>query len=272
MTEKTIHAYIYDPSRSIFKTPPDTKAELTKVRCTRSADCDVFARGECIVLQSGCVYGHKTVEMGYTKRARKFRTWIVERAKTIKDVGRLKYPTEKLAVVGDFVWLPYPHMTHARTGKVTFFPVHHENFIPFEEFTVELIVKLCEARPRAVYGGEITNYQKKSVPRFLSHLTEMYPRMLAEAAEQSEHIRKLLTALTKVGRKAILQTLVPNVGTFNDGDKVWTWDGIYLTSTTASASTFLIVRGAEVRLLPVERAVVKVTDGGQVGPDTEFVD
>ena len=275
MAPKTIHAHIYDPSKALFFKPKaNEKAELHTVTCNRSEDCGVFARGECIARQmfSGCKYGRATRETGFTRRASKYRQWIKDAGERVQGVGQLRGATDKVSRVGDYVWLPYSHMASARTGQSNLVQSWSDNFVPAEEFTADMIVHLCEARPQALFGGEVTTYQRDSVPSFISHLAEEYPEMLTEAAERSERIRTLLCNLTKVGRKALLHTLIPNVGAF----KGWVWDGTYLTATGKVAENvgtlYNPVKGTEVRILPVEDAEVVITDDGQVGPDTVFVD
>lgn len=275
----TIHANIYDPTKiKFFKTKANEKAELRTVTCARSADCQVYARGECIALNmfSRCKHGREVREEGHTRRHSKYRQWINEAAKRVEGVGTLKMATPKVARVGDFMWLPYAHMGIALTGEIRLIGSWHNDFLPAEEFTVDLIVRLCTARPRAMFGDEITSYQKESVPQFVSHLAEMYPEMLAEAAARSERIREIIASITKVGRKARLLTLTPNVGTFRNREREWVWDGTYLaTKDEKSAlgdSICMPVKAAEIRIKPVEDAVVTITDDGQVNANTVFVD
>lgn len=271
---KIIHAHVFNPRAALFKSMRNDRAELHTIGCSASDRCEVFARGQCIarLSLSSCRHGRAYTEQGPTPKAEKFSAWVQAANERAKGIGSLAMATRKLATVGDYVWLPYAHMG-LTLNPGSFFA--GDLFVPVVEFTVDLIVKLCAARPRALFGGELTDYQSKSVPLFVSHLSEMRPEMLAEAAAQSERIRAILAAQTKVGRKAKLHTLRPNVGTFSGGASPasWTWDGTHLTCTdTRAMPPFTPFGAVEMRIVPGPDAVVTITDNGQVTDSTIFED
>lgn len=258
-----IHAHIWNPAApSIFvKAKKSDRAEFHTVTCSSSARCEVFARGECIARQfmgSGCLHGSAHVERGPTQRAGSFYTWLSEKRKAAEGVGTLKMPTDRLARVVNSIWLPYSHMDYVLEG----FGEGKGRFLPVERFTADMIVRLCEARPQAYFGGEITPYQRTSIPLFIAHLSETFPALLAEAAPNSPRIQAVLSTLTKVGRKAKLVTLLP--GTIGG----WTWDGTYMTTSEPGGK----FEAREVRILPGPDAVVTVPSDAMVSPRTVFVD
>lgn len=270
---KLVHAHVYNPAApGIFKAKASEPASFHTVSCSASERCSLFAKGQCAARQflgNGCVYGQATVQRGPSKRARGFYDWIRARKEESAKVGQLAAPPTRLAAVGDYIWLPYAHMNAVIRGETRFFEASHAVFLPIAEFTAAKIAFLCNGRPQAIMGGEIRAYQQESVPLFIAHLSESYPDLLREAAALSPRIRAVLATLTKVGRKARLRTLRPNVGTFEG----WTWDGSHLTSRIRTSFPPFTKFGArEVRILPSEDAVVVITDDAQVTADTVFED
>lgn len=266
-----IHAHVFDPTRpSLFvKRKASDHAEYHTVTCAASERCELFARKQCVARQfmgSGCPFGSAARETGPTQRARNFYTWISERQKTSNEIGYLDAPPDRLARVADFIWLPYSFMDVALAGLK-----HPNRFVPIEAFTAELVARLCEARPRGSwYDVELHDYQRKSVPAFVAHLSESYPDLLREAAPLSDRIRAILPTLTKVGRKARLHTLRPGVGTFEGG---WRWDGSHMVTTSRrDFPPFTKFDAQELRIQPGKDAVVTITDDGQVSPETVFED
>lgn len=266
---KIIHAHIYDPSNTVFKPDGNARAKLSRIHCSHSDQCDLHAKGQCIVrgVFARCPHGSESWETGWTRRARKYHKWVNEAKAKVADVPRLACPPLKMARVGDYMYLPYGHMNMYREGLWT------NSFLPREHFTVEMIVALVEFRPRT-YGGEILSYQREKVPAFVRHLKELYPDMLAEAMRRSEHVWGMVDAITFVGRKALLRTVLPNVGTFKDmrrGAQAWVWDGTYMTCADKSdMPPFTPFDAAEMRILPGPDAVVTITDDAQVNEDTVF--
>lgn len=267
---KLVHAHVFDPTRpSLFvKRKASDHAEYHTVTCSASDRCELFARRQCVARQfmgSGCLYGNAQREVGPTQRAKTFYTWLSERRRLAEHVGHLDAPPRRLARIADHIWLPYAHMgdilERIRGSK--------SPFVPQAEFTPTLIAALAGGRPLDWFGSEIRAYQRDVVPAFVAHLSEGYPDLLRETAALSPRVQAVLATLTKVGRKARLRTLRPNVGTFEG----WTWDGVHLTSSDrASFPPFTKFGARELRILPAEDAVVTITDNAQVTADTVFED
>lgn len=271
-----IHHHVYNPTEfSLFKTDANAHAKVFTVECSESARCDVFARGECVArsMFNHCKYGIETKEEGPTKRARTFKSWIAAKKLEGKGIGQLSAPTKKMAKIGDYIWLPYHGIDAVLNGETTLFA--SSPMIPISEFTPDLVVRICCGYPRTILGNDvIRGYHQEEVPKFLTHLLEVFPEIAAEALSISEHVRKVLSRLTSVGRKAKLVTVVPNVGTFqrsNTGSDVWTWTGTEMVCANGGGP-FIPFNATEVRIKPGINAVVTITDNAQVGPDTVFVD
>lgn len=266
-----VHANVYDPSaRSLFKTEKSAKAQCQTIDCSSHERCDLLARGECAV-RSGlfagtCPYGTWRSENGYTQRAKRFYDWMTERRERYKGVAFLEAP-KRLGVVGDYVYLPYAHMNKDGSLFNT-----KSLFVLLSDLTAEKIKELCLRRPMAMMGGEIITYQKEVVPLFVLHLSEIMPDLYRALCDEWPRAKEIVEEHSNVGRKAVLSTVIPNVGVLTDihGGN-WVWDGEYLTMTNRSAS-FMLVEHSEVRIKPVDGETVKICSDSQVGGDTEFVD
>lgn len=275
MTDRLIHAHIYNPCiPGLFKSGANERAKCFKITCSAES-CELLDRGQCarrFFLKGACPHGRTTEEEGPTKRAQRFSEWIAARRAATAGIPCLDTPPDKLARVGDHVWLPYPHMDYLLTGRV-FGP--NDLFVPATDFTPAYIAKLCNGRPHSLMGGEICSYQEKVIPLFVAHLEEAWPDLLAQVLPLSERAAELV-GRPRVGRKALLRTLLPGAGAFARHEKdpaAWAWDGEYLTATDAKAFPPFTPFGAvEVRIRPALDAVVTTTEAGQIGPDTVFMD
>lgn len=265
-----IHAHVFNPAENqiFFKPKKSDPAEYRTVFCKQTEGCEVFKRGQCISRQfmgAGCPNGITSTIRGPTRMAKSFHTWVSEHKAKAKEIGYLEAPAIRISRVGDLIWLPYSFMDLALEGRRG----SRSRFVPAAEFTPDLVSYLCSARPRSLFGDEIRDYQSKDVPLFIAHLSEGYADLLAEAAPLSARIREVMATLTKVGRKARLHTLKPNVGTFEG----WTWDGAHMVSANRkNFPPFTGFNALEVRIVPGPNAEVKITDDGQVTPDTVFLD
>lgn len=275
---KLVHFHVFDPKQpSLFKAKANDHAEAHIVRCSLEGTCPVRAKGQCIerdFWSSGCPYGSRSVVTGPTKRSRDMSKWIAAQREGVGPNPPTLSSTQKvMAVIGDYVWLPYPHMDfHAKSPTLEISLSSGRKMLRIEEFTPEVVQRICEWRPRAMFGGEITDYQKESVPLFVKHLSEVMPDLFAATAAVYPNLRELLAKTTNIGREARLRSLAPNVGEFVDihGGR-WTWDGEYLTSKNSKMSFGLVNGFSEIRVKPDPASKVKVTSEGQVTPTTEFL-
>jgi len=273
---KLVHAEITKPHESFFKSFRNDKASAFTVTC--DADhCEPRDRGECIrcnLLDAYCPHGTPHKEVGWTRRARKYHKWIADQELHLKDVPRLGHPTKVLAVVGDYIYLPYEHMTfNAKHQLEVLMWACGGQLLPREVFTLHLVQQIVDWRPRCWAQGEIKHYQEKSVPLFLRHLSERMPdlyKALLEVCPQAAE----KTLKSNVGRKAVLMSLLPNIGTFTDRHNgTWVWDGEYLISTNSSAAFLLVSKHQiqEVQAKPTADVVVTITDDDQVTNLTQFI-
>ena len=283
MDEKVIYFHVYNPSQSMFKANKNDKAKSFTVTCSNSENCGLFKRGECCLVGafgSRCPYGQHQTQTGYTRKARAYFDWIRKEEAKYSHLPKpsLTSPKSIMAIVGDYVYLPYsfmnlnkyvPFIEHANTFN------NGSHFLKLENFTIDNIIKICKFRPQALMGGEITDYQRKSIPLFLMHLREQFRDLCTQLVEVYPRALEILSAHTNVGRKARLGTLTPNVGTFNEtsSNKItatWVWDGEYLTSFDKETSFLIINDFTEARIKPNPNVIVTITDEGQVNENTKF--
>lgn len=278
--------YVYDPRSSIFKTPANEKASYKTYHCSLSS-CPLRQAGTCAMMTgiygTRCPYGEITGDTGYTRRARKYGAWVSGAKGMYSDAPCfLERPPVKMAFIGDYVYLPYAHMTMCDDVP---FRSHTRllsggsPFLPRDEWTISTVSKLVDFRPQAFLGGEIRSYQKEVVPRFLEHLREIDQDMWSRLVERNPHLDK---KPDYVGRKALLRTLKPGIdirvsyAQNEDRTVIWHWDGEQ--ARTSSESAYYKIWGGidadevSVVIVPSEKAQVEVQSNDWVTDNTVFID
>jgi len=211
--------------------------------------------------------------------AGKFDSWIQEFKNAHKDVYKSNLVSpKKLEYFMDLVYIPISHLNLNENIEFVcgggFLPAN-KPIIKREHFDAEFISQqIINFRPNAIFGVEIKDYQNKEIPKFLMWLKQLDYTLYEKVKEMNPNHHGFAN-MTNVGRKAILQTLNPNTGTFTDiHGGIWTWDGEYLYSNNSHGSFMLIDRSEiqECRLKPNKNVVVKVCDDAQVNDNTEFID
>lgn len=275
---KEICAWVYNPANSIFKRKKSEKAIGHILTCKCHEKCALYAKGNCVEFDNRCPYGNLTSTTGYSRMSVKFGSWINKFKEMHAEAcaATLRQP-KKLEYFMDMVYVPILFLNLNENiefidGKGAFSIA--KPILKREDFSATFISEqILNFKPYAIFGGVITDYQKKEVPKFLTWLKELDPDLFEEVkAMNPDH--PAFSGITNVGRKAILQTLNPNVGTFTDiHNGVWTWDGEYLYSKNSHFSFTLIDNHEteECRLKPNRNVVVTVSDDAQVNDSTEFI-
>lgn len=211
--------------------------------------------------------------------ASKFHSWINEFEEKHKDVYKSKLTQpKKLEYFMDLVYIPISYL--GLNENIEFvsgggYFAKGRLIIKREHFNAEFISnKIIYFTPYSLFGERIKDYQDKEVPKFLLWLKQL-DNALYEEVKEMNPTHSGFVAMTNVGRKAILQTLNPNIGTFKDiHGGIWAWDGEYLYSSNTRAS-FTLIETREIqecRLKPNGNVAVKVCDDAQVNDNTEFID
>lgn len=191
MAERKLIATWYgDPARGIFK-PNKSKdhATISRLYCSLEDPCPLLQQGKCIRrgwLQR-CMYGSQSLEEGPVIRAKGYLPFVARAKEAAAACGDVESWPNRMAYVGDYVYLPYAHMDSSQGafvqgpsgyGKQEPLPFMQNSalfssgmpFIKRELFTPDLIGRIIAWRPQALMGGEITSYQSKEVPQFLRDL------------------------------------------------------------------------------------------------------
>lgn len=282
-TMETISAFIFDPTNSLFKQKASEKARCDIIRCSQK-DCPLRTNKQCILKtvigQANCPYGKFTVEYGFTRKARKYYDWIKERKEKYANIPCLKFPTKKLAFIGDYVYLPYAHITMCK--EIPF--LTHANImssgtplIKKEHWNIQTVLTLLNFKPQAFFGDTITTYQTEEIPLFISHLREedkdMWKQLIKEKPE-------LNTKQDFIGRRALLKTVnYPITWTPDTNPKYpveWTWDGEFLTTNSKhvynSSWGHVDLESFELKAKPQDNATIEIQDNSWVNKNTKFVD
>jgi hypothetical protein len=279
---KVVSRRVFDPVRSFFKQPANSRAECSTIRCQLDK-CPLRDVGSCtyspILGWDACPYGKFSKENGPTKRARSVHKWVADKKAEFPDAPRLGSPPRKLAFIGDYVYLPYAHMTN--NEEVPFLGESGalkkgRAFLPRSGWTIDTVLSLLDFLPQALFGGEIKSYQEKEVPKFRDHLRELDPGMWQQLVEKRPDYD---TTPDHVGRTALLRTLNSPIEweTKHDRYRVrWKWDGSTLFTTSANAydSTWgkIELESVEIRGVPAADATLKIQYNAWVNEGTQFTD
>lgn len=273
MDTKVIHTHIYNPSNSLFKTSKNDKAEMTQILCSNYENCGLFKNRQCcwvnIFSKARCPYGAYSRTEGYSRRAKGFSSWISNNKDKYKDsLDQLNSANDKMTIIGDYIYFPYAHLeNYVNPIKEVKAEMIHKDL-----FTPELLVNIFKLRPQALFGGVISDYQKKEVPKMITHLKEVFPEIFKKVLEIYPDINNIISKYSNVGRKAKLLSLKSGITVYKK-DESWVWDGEYLTSSNLSI-LFPIVRysGIECKIKPNDDAVITITSDDQVDENTIYVD
>lgn len=268
---------LYDPSAAVLFKNRNNKAIFRELFCTLPS-CRARKKGKCAVWNVaawGCPYGLIKSDIGFTKRAAKFRSWINERKKRVDGICQLK-ALKKIEQIGEYIYFPYPHWHLDKTitdklenkskGRISFFTI--------KEFTVELFELIVNTRPRSLFGGEITSYQKDVVPQIVLHTEEQLPEFYRKWSEMYPETAGKYKVKNYVGRKAFLKTCVVGAEFKIKRGDVGVWDGKFLIIDNYNP-LFPPVRdclSTKMIFEPTDKTTIVITNNSQVDRKTLFDD
>lgn len=283
MSQKMISVNLYG-GKGIFG-GKEMPLEASQIFCDKYNSCSYYKNNQCLCVRSfggrGCKFGREITERGYTSRSRNYhefkRKW-----ETHENYRKLSHPSQKLGLIDGIVILPYPHVYVEEEGGLwkvggPMLFASECSYIPLEEFTPDLIKRICDHRPQALMGGEIKSYQEETVPLFLSHLKEVLPEKYQEfVAAYPQAERKI----SFVGRTALLKTIAPSTVEYKSSsypqfNEVWNWDGEKLIFEEGYVHGFSVTKDYSVgrlEIVPSDKSTITITSDDQVTKDTIFVD
>lgn len=268
-----INLTFYNPQTSIFKTGKSDRERVSLYTCCNKHNCDAYKRNKCIMLNGlwghSCPYGRRHSQEGYTKAAKNCGKLVREYKAKYPDIHYKVSMLEFVCNIGDYVFLNLPHLINYVN------PIRDRSFfikddlIKKEDFTPEFVVELIKFRPRAMFGGEIRDYQQKSVPMFCAQLKRYMPEMYSKVKDIYPDIDKYIEKINYVGKYAKVKTLLPG----DVGISIYkaAWDGEVIRSTGKELGIFDL-KDAELVVVPKDDTYVKVVDNTTVTDETEFRD
>ncbi|MCA1021548.1 hypothetical protein [Halobacillus litoralis] len=283
MSKDVINVYLYG-GKGLFG-GREKPLEASIISCDKYDKCSYYQSGQCLAIRSfgssGCKFGSTRTEKGYTSRAkkyRKFKDWW----ESHEQYAKLKHPPTKLGLIDGVVVFPYPHVCIKKedNGLILLKDPYLGSgtaFIEYDQFTTDLIYRLCTFKPQAMMGGEIKDYQKKTIPLFLAHFKEVLPERYQEFVSTHEEFNN---EVDHTGRKAYLKTINPSPvyyksKSYPQFDEEWYWDGEYLRYKSGHVKSFNITKNYEVeeiKIKPSNESEIKITDNNQVSIYTKFID
>ena len=269
-----VRKVIYDPVSSLFKTDRSKKSWVEIYFCPHRDECPAFKNGECVCYNLGilhrCPYAKKYYKEGVTKRSSNYYSFI-NSAKLVFDteyekIGKKISGLYHISLLGDkkVVFLPLSHLNNYVNPILNELHMEKEEFIATEHFTPENINKLLNFHPEALFGGEITTYQKEEIPKFVRDLKIYFPELFNECVKGTRFEEKIET-INHVGRKALVKTLLP--GKVKISIHIWNWDGEKLTAT-ASVLNSVGLNNEPLTMIPNDNTVVTVVDNATVGENS----
>lgn len=275
-----INARVRNPQDSLFKSKDDNHAKCIMIKCKNKDNCPMFGNDTCaeatILHSMSCPYGKFETETGPSSRSKKLSGWIDDKKEEHKDVlNKMRTPHAKMCIVGDYVYLPYAHLSKNQNlilDQYESFFVTGSRFMHRKFFGVNSIMSIIEFKPFSMSGDEITSYQKDIVPKFLIHLNEEMPELFDEVMKRKPEVADIIQTVDVIGRVAYVKTLRPGckIATVN-GD--WTWDGEHLINEDYKMTLALTkYNKCSVKMDVSSDATIKVTDLNQVTEDTKYAE
>lgn len=253
------------------------RGRVSYLRCSvPDGQCPFLSEKSCIkfgFIPDGCPYGKfDHVGSGVTKRAKGYYDWR-SRVKKEYDEFYSNHPSlgkakERVAIVGDYVYVPTPHA--GENEKVPFLSKSGllSGGVPFlkrELFTPEVAVEIANFVPRNIFGDRISSYQSEEVPKFLYQLKQALPEIFAAATKLDPSFEDRILKLDDFLEKEIsildmppgeVDIVIDSGGRGKPRKTArMTWDGERLSGTIArsDAHSLLFLRAEEE---PVEISLV----------------
>lgn len=270
---KKINVTLYG-GKSIFKGVRETPLEAEITYCDKCEQCSFYKNKTCFNsgrMKDNCKLGKKERVVGYTSRAKKY--YDFKQTYTCDELYNvLNEPKNRIGIVNDIVILNLELIKIDEDMNVienVSFSKGELVYIPLQKFTNNIIKKICDIRPKVIFGYEpIERYYKEIIPRFLYELKtdykNIYDRFINEYPEYDKEP-------DFVGRKAYIYSLKDNTEIKDRKGNFIKQDG-YLIGTYKSSFLPFDVNEAELKLKITDKIVCEITDNSQVDENTKFAD
>lgn len=248
------------------------------IYCDHADECSAYKDGKCFRVTTlfglRCEFGRVGQVDGGTKQSKKFYQ-VSDAAKSNEQYHKLSYPHNVyITQIGNGAFLTLPYVCIELQGErlVCSDPGFGGNrlYVPLEVMTPENIKRVCEYRPYALMGGEIADYQQKTVPMFLHQLSQLFPACFKAFTMAYPDFD--IKPPNWIGRYAKLETCNRKVEYKDIHGNLFYFDGEDIVCD-CYRSPFLPFDGSptKVRITINGDMKVKITDNNQVTNETVFV-
>lgn len=200
---KEIGAHLYEPYKG------NDGAKLIVYQCALETECPLLKQSRCANIgyfRGTCPYGSTYSRTTKTKRSKSYRSDFQQLKEYAKSLPAIKsVEKQDFEVIGEYIYLPYSFMNHS-DGQRLNIPFKNyggvfsngDDFMKLSDFTVQTIISILKLRPQALMGGEIKDYQEKSIPKFILALYKKMPELFIEVALQYPDIQIRLNNIMNV--------------------------------------------------------------------------
>jgi hypothetical protein len=251
------------------------RAKFKTVHCSAHDECDLYKNNQCSMFDmfaEKCPYGNISVQTGYTKRASKYSEWIRQKKEIVKDVKQLSNSSSRLFICKDYVFFNFPHW------YLSFKDTEYEgsffkdiSYIKVKDFTIDFVYKIVTCRPNAMFGGEITSYQKDVVPSMLLALQSSMTEFTNELIDKYPDVKTRIQNISFIGKEVLAYTLKEGCEYYFDRYGKAFWDGEYFTFQNYNSAFKAIDGEVSARIKPDKKAKVKIQSNDQVNANTVFI-
>lgn len=258
----------------------DSRLRAEYIYCDMAEQCSAYREGKCFCVTTlfgaRCGVGVVTSIDGGTKRAKAF-TKVSAEARQNPRYGELSYPSNTYVTkIGNtaFLTIPYTWLEITPGGDLIVGDPHlstNKLTVGADRLTPKNIMAICKARPRAIIGGEIRDYQEKIVPHFLRQFKALFPKRFQRFVEEYPDYE--VPVCSWLGRRAKLATCNRSAEYIEPVSKSkYRFEGDWLVcDDNKSAFAPFGATGGEIRVKINDKMVVEITDDDQVTEDTVFI-
>lgn len=263
----------------------EKRLEASVIHCENYNNCSFYQEGTCLAVRSmlspSCEFGKASTVVGYTSKAKKYYDFK-NKWKNHENYNKLKYPSKKLGVINENIIFNYSYIGFIEESKGVYklcnpYLSSESTVFTKEEFTPELIKRICSFQSQAMFGRVIDDYQLKEVPLFLANLSETLPELYEKFVSEYPEYNK---EIDHRGRKAYLKTINPSEilyksSGYSDLNSKWYWNGVTLEYIEGYVSSVNVIKNYEVskfEIKPTDKTTITITDNNQVNNTTKFVD
>lgn len=280
-----INVLLYGGKNIFVKGETPLNADI--IYCDNFKECSYYKNNMCLKHRGStsngyCEFGERVNVKGYTSRAKKYHSFK-SKYQNDESYNKLKDANKRLGEIGEYIVFPYNHIVFSKENNKIVLndpctcKIKKDFFILKKDFTVDFIKELCDFKPQALFGGEVSSYQKKEIPLFLSHLKELLPDLYKDFITK---YKEYDTEINYIGRKALLHTTNPSniynkSSSYPELNSEWYWDGEFLIYKNGYVSSVDVINNYEIeefKLKPNEKATTIIYDNSQINENTIFID